>query len=71
MIFPLIGYLLHCTILMAYLGLSKGILLQSNILFLRALSMASMDRKNLRFQAACLSSGQNAFTQKQLSSSIF
>jgi hypothetical protein len=71
MIFPLIGYLLHCTILMAYLGLSKGILLQSNILFLRALSMISIDHKNLRFQAASASSGQNASTTKQLSSFIF
>jgi hypothetical protein len=24
MVFPLIGYLLHCTILIAYLGLGKG-----------------------------------------------
>jgi hypothetical protein len=31
MIYPLIGYLLHCTILMAYFGLSKEILLQSSI----------------------------------------
>jgi hypothetical protein len=64
MIFPLIGYLLHCTILMAYLGLSKGILLQSNILFLRALSMASIDHKNLRFQVVSAPSGQNTFTPK-------
>jgi hypothetical protein len=31
MAFPLRGYLLHCTILIAYLGLSKEKLLQSNI----------------------------------------
>jgi hypothetical protein len=31
MVFPLKVYLLHCTILIAYFGLSKKKLLQSNI----------------------------------------
>jgi hypothetical protein len=50
MIFPLIGYLLHCTILIAYFGLCKGILLQSNIFFPGALPMASISYKDPSIQ---------------------